>query len=142
MFKSTNNGTNWTQMGTTGGTGSIIEFAIAPSNNQVIYVLYSGSIRKTTDGGLTWTNASGTFPGNPTFITINPTDPNNAWVTKGDYSAGQKVYQTINGGTSWSNVSSNLPNLPANCSVYEPGSNNRIYIGMDVGIYYKDGIEV
>jgi len=138
MFKSTNNGTNWTQMGTTGGTGSIIEFAIAPSNNQVIYVLYSGSIRKTTDGGLTWANASGTFPGNPTFITINPTDPNNAWVTKGDYSAGQKVYQTTNGGTSWSNVSSNLPNLPANCSVYEPGSNNRIYIGMDVGIYYKD----
>ncbi len=138
MFKSINNGSNWTQMGTTGGTGSIIEFAIAPSNNQVIYVLYSGSIRKTIDGGLTWTNASGTFPGNPTFITIHPNNPNIAWVTKGDYSAGQKVYQTTNGGTSWTNISSNLPNLPANCSVYEPSSNNRIYIGMDVGVYYKD----
>ena len=36
------------------------------------------------------------------------------------------------------NISSNLPNIAANCSVYEPNSNDRIYIGMDIGIYYKD----
>jgi hypothetical protein len=44
----------------------------------------------------------------------------------------------MDGGATWMNISSNLPNLPANCSVYEPGSNDRIYIGMDVGVYYKD----
>lgn len=139
MFKSTNQGTNWTQIGTTGGGGSIIEFAVAPSNSQVIYVLHPGSIRKTTNGGTTWTNVTGTVPaGNVTFITIKPTDPNTAWVTVSGYTAGSKVYQTVDGGATWMNISSNLPNLPANCSVYEVGSNDRIYIGMDLGIYYKD----
>jgi hypothetical protein len=139
MFKSTNLGTGWTQMGTTGGGGSIVEFAIAPSNNQVIYVLHPGSIRKTTNGGTSWTSANGNIPGGAfTFITIDPNDPNTAWVTVSGYTAGNKVFQTVDGGVTWMNISSNLPNLPANCSVYEPGSNDRIYIGMDVGIYYKD----
>ncbi|MEO6304002.1 MAG: glycosyl hydrolase, partial [Bacteroidia bacterium] len=139
MFKSNNYGTSWTQIGTTGGGGSVAEFAIAPSNNQVIYVLYPGSIRKTIDGGTTWTNVTQTVPaGNLTFITIDPNDPNTAWVTISGYTAGSKVYQTVDGGASWMNISSNLPNLPANCSVYEPGSNDRIYIGMDIGVYYKD----
>ncbi|MBA2610692.1 MAG: T9SS type A sorting domain-containing protein [Bacteroidetes bacterium] len=140
LHKSSNYGTSWSQLGTTGGGGLIVEFAIAPSNNQVIYVLYSGSIRKTTDGGTTWTNVTGTAAsgGALTFITIDPTDPNTAWVTVSGYNASSKVFQTVDGGATWMNISSNLPNLPANCSVYEPGSNDRIYIGMDVGIYYKD----
>jgi hypothetical protein len=36
------------------------------------------------------------------------------------------------------NITANLPNLPANCSVYQPGTNDRIYIGMDVGVYTRD----
>jgi hypothetical protein len=140
LFKSTNYGTGWTQLGTTGGGGSMVEFAIAPSDNQVIYAIYAGSIRKTINGGTTWTNATGTAAsgGALTYITVSPTDPNKAWVTVSGYSAGNKVFQTVDGGVTWMNISSNLPNLPANCSVYEAGSNDRIYIGMDVGIYYKD----
>ncbi|MCW3077034.1 MAG: hypothetical protein JWO32_1643 [Bacteroidetes bacterium] len=138
MFISSNLGTNWTQMGTTGGSGSITEFAVAPSNNQVMYVLYPGSIRKTTDGGTSWTNVTQNVPGNTSFITISPTDPNKAWVTVSGFALTGKVFQTVDGGATWMNITSNLPNLPANCSVYEPGSNDRIYIGMDVGIYYKD----
>ncbi len=139
MFKSTNLGTSWTQLGNTGGGGSIIEFAIAPSNNQVIYVLHPTAIRKTVDGGITWTNITQNVSGGTlSFVTIDPNDPNTAWVTVSGYSAGNKVFQTLDGGATWMNISSNLPNLPANCSVYEPGSNDRIYIGMDVGIYYKD----
>src|ERR1041384_7736590 len=72
------------------------------------------------------------------FITISPTDPNKVWITLSGYSAGNKVFQTVNGGSSWTNVSFNLPNLPANCSVYQPGSSDLIYVGMDVGVYYRD----
>jgi photosystem II stability/assembly factor-like uncharacterized protein len=139
MWKSTNLGSSWVQMGNTGGSSAITEFAVAPSNSQVIYVLYPGTIRKTTDGGATWTNVTQNVPaGNATFITIDPNDENTAWVTVSGYTAGSKIYQTVDGGATWMNISSNLPNLPANCSVYEPGSNDRIYVGMDVGIYYKD----
>lgn len=138
MFVSTNSGNNWTQLTATGGSGNIVEFAVAPSNNQVIYVIHNTSLFKTTNGGSSWTNVTTGITGSPTYVAIDPTDANNAWVTISGYSGGNKVFVTTNGGTSWTNVSLNLPNLPANCIVYEPGTNDRVYIGMDVGVYYKD----
>ena len=131
---------SWTQLGTTGVTGNIKEFAVAPSNNQIIYVIHNQSLRKTIDGGTTWTGISGvpTGLGAPTFITVSPTDPNKVWVTLSGYSAANKVFQSTNGGATWTNITYNLPNLPANCSVYQVGSNDMIYVGMDIGVYCKD----
>lgn len=145
MFVSTNSGTNWTQLTATGGAGTIVEFAISPVNNQLLYVIHGTAIYKTINAGTSWTNVTGTIPvgsGAPTFITVSPTNSLNAWVTLSGYSAGNKVFQTTNGGTSWTNISTNLPNLPANCSVYQVGTSDRIYVGMDVGVYYKDNITV
>lgn len=143
LFKSTNLGVSWTQLTAIPGTGTIREFAIATSSNQVIYVLKSSGIYKTTDGGTTWSNVTGTVPvgsASPEYICIDPNDANNAWVVLSGYSNGNKVFVTSNGGSTWTNVSGNLPNIPANCCVYEPGSNDRIYIGMDVGIYFRDNL--
>ena len=138
MFRSVNSGSNWVQLTATGGAGNIVEFAIAPSNNQILYVIHNATLFKTINGGTSWTNVTAGIGGVPQYVCIDPTDPNNAWVTCSGYTAGVKVYMTINGGTTWTNVSSNLPNLPANCIVYEPGTLDRIYVGMDVGVYYKD----
>jgi hypothetical protein len=141
LFKSTNQAGSWTQLTALPTTGTIREFAIAPSNNQVIYVLKANGIFKTTNGGTSWTTVTGSVPvasGNPQYICIDPNDPNNAWVVLSGYSAGNKVFVTYNGGSSWTNISGNLPNIPANCCVYEPGSGDRIYIGMDIGVYYSD----
>jgi hypothetical protein len=143
MFKSTNSGGAWTQLAAMPGSGTVREFAIAPSNNQVIYVLKSTGIFKTTNGGTSWTNVTGTVPvgsAAPEYICIDPTDPNNAWVVLSGYSAGNKVFMTTNGGTSWANFSANLPNIPANCIVYQPNTADRVYVGMDVGIYYRDNV--
>lgn len=141
LFKSTSLGSSWTQLGTLGGSGTVREFAVSPNNSLVIYVLKSSGIYKTSNGGTSWTNVTGSVPigsALPEYICIKPSDANTAWVVLSGYSSGNKVYMTTNGGTSWTNISSNLPNIPANCIVYEPGSNDRVYIGMDVGIYYKD----
>lgn len=145
LWKSTNQATSWAQAGNIPGNASqgVIEFAIAPSNNDVIYVIHgSTGVYKTTNASAatpTWA-ATAALPAGvqATYIAIDATDPNTAWVTFSGYTAGTKVYKTTNGGTSWTNVSSNLPNLPANCIVYEPGSNDRVYVGMDVGVYYLD----
>lgn len=71
-------------------------------------------------------------------IAIHPTDPNILWAVRSNYTAGAKVYKSINGGSTWTNVSGNLPNLPTNCIVYQNGTDDGLYIGMDVGVYYKD----
>ncbi len=43
------------------------------------------------------------------------------------------------GGVNWYNYSGTLPNVPANCIVYQNGSNEGLYIGTDVGVFYTDG---
>ncbi|MDX2173032.1 MAG: PKD domain-containing protein [Bacteroidota bacterium] len=142
MFKSTNQGTNWTQIGTLGGSGQIVEFAVAPSNNQVIYAIRGNALYKTTNGGTSWTAITGTLPTGSaqlTWVAVKDTDPNTAFVTFSGYSAGNKVFKTTNGGTTWTNYSTGLPNLPTNCVTYWNGTtNDGVYVGCDVGIYYRD----
>lgn len=142
MFKSLNSAGSWSVMGSLPNTtGTINEFAVAPSNPQVIYVLKNAGIYKTTNGGSTWATVTGTIPvasAAPQFIAIDPADPDNAWVVCSGYSNNNKVWVTTNGGTSWTNISSGLPNIPANCVVYQSGTNDRIYVGMDVGVYTRD----
>lgn len=142
VFRSTNQGTGWTQMGTLGGSGTIVDIKVSPSTPATIYVCRSNAVFRSTNTGGTWTNITGTLPVASAAITrlcIDPSDANNVWVTFSGYSAANKVFVTTNGGTSWTNISAGLPNIPANCMVYTPGStNDAIYVGMDVGIYYRD----
>ena len=144
LFVSNNLATSWAAVtATIPASGNIIEFAIAPSNNQVIYVLKSSGVFKTINAGTSWINITSTLPvgsGAPQFVTIDPLDPTNAWVVFSGYSSGNKVFETSNGGTSWTNVSTNLPNIPANCIVYVPNSSDKVFVGMDVGVYYKDAL--
>ena len=39
LYRSTDKGDNWSVRGTPTGTGSILDFAIAPSNNTIIYAI-------------------------------------------------------------------------------------------------------
>jgi PKD repeat protein len=141
MFKSVNQGTNWSQIGTIGGGGSIVEFAVAPSNSQVIYVIRGNGLYKTTNGGTTWTTITGTLPvgsAQLTWVAVKDTDPNTVFVTFSGYSAGNKVFKSTDGGTTWINYSTGLPNLPTNCVTYWNGTSDAVYVGCDVGIYYRD----
>jgi PKD repeat protein len=144
VFRSTNQGTSWTQMGTLGGSGTIVDIKVAPSLASTIYVCRSNAVFKSTNTGGTWTNITGTLPVGSAAITrlmIDPADPNNVWVSFSGYSAANKVFVTTNGGTSWTNISAGLPNVPANCLLYTPGSTtDAIYVGMDVGVYYRDNV--
>ncbi len=141
LFKSTNQGTAWSQLGTIGGSNSITEFAIAPSNPQIIYVIQGNTLYKTINGGTSWTNITGTLPigsAQLTWVTVENDDPNSVWVTFSGYLSGNKVFISSNGGTSWTNYSTGLPNLPANCITYWNGTKDGLYIGCDVGVYYRD----
>ncbi len=145
LFKSSNLAVSWSSLTPIPASGGIVEFAIAPSSNQVIYVLKNAGVFKTMDGGQTWSNISGLLPigsAQPEYVCVDPLDANNAWVVFSGYVSGNKVFVTTNGGASWLNLSAGLPNIPVNCIVYQPGTNDRVYIGMDVGIYYRDNLSV
>jgi len=138
VYKSTNTGTSWTQVGTFPSGSLIDDIAVAPSNANYIYVSRNNQFYVTTDGS-TWVDRSaGLGSSFITDIAVSNTDPSKAWVTLSGFVDGDKIYQTTNAGVTWTNISSNLPNIPANTVVFTNGTAGSLYVGMDVGVYYKD----
>lgn len=141
VFKSNSQGTSWTQLGSLGGGGALRHIAVAPSNSNFIYASRSNSLYKTSNGGITWGNITSSLPisaAQITGIAVDNLDPNNIYVSLGGYSAGNKVFYSNNGGATWANYSAGLPNIPANCIVYQKNSPGIVYVGTDVGVYYRE----
>lgn len=138
VVKSTNQGSSWDTISPVGLSGSSLSYLkVAPSDANYIYTGRHNVLYRTTDGGANWNTM--TVPGNNvTMIVVHNTNPEILWATRSNYSSGNKVYKSINGGSSWTNVSGTLPNLPANCITLQNGTSNGLYVGMDIGIFYKD----
>jgi len=138
VFKTTNGGGSWTQISNfTSGTLTVLQ--VAPSNANYIYCSTGGSyLKATTDGGTTWTQYALPAYTLLTYLAVDNDDPQNIWVTFSGYYSGQKVYNSTDGGQTWTNISGSLPNLPVNCIVHQKDYNDRIYVGTDVGVYYRD----
>lgn len=144
VWKSTNNGSNWSKISNfqvVADGDKINVLSIAPSDANFIYFSKNTAIYRTTTGGAgnSWGIINGSLPSlNITSITIDPVNPNRVWVTLSGYSAGLKVFHSSDGGTVWTNVSGTLPNVPVNCSVYQNGTSDALYIGTDMGVFYKN----
>lgn len=142
IYKSTNSGTTWTTVTSNLSSGALYShLAVAPSNGDYVYAATSTKLFKTINGGTSWTNVTLGLPVSSATISniaIAIDDPNKVYVTFSGYSSANKIYMTSNGGTSWTNISAGLPNLPVNCVAVQSGSEAGIYVGTDVGVYYKN----
>lgn len=135
----------WNQLSTFNFPAKIRNIEIYEGNSQIMYVSTSASIYRTTNNGTAFTNVTGNLgtilDGNSiTSIEVDPANSDRVWVSISGWSAGNKVAFTSDGGANWTNISGTLPNLPCNIVKYEAGSSqsNAIYIGLDIGVYYRD----
>jgi photosystem II stability/assembly factor-like uncharacterized protein len=88
-----------------------------------------------------WKDITGTLTGVPNYmldIAASNNDTNVAYAVFGGFSAGKKVYRTSNNGSSWDNITGTLPNIPVNTVVEGHDSLSTIYIGTDLGVFYRD----
>ncbi len=143
VWKSPDNGDNFTKISTMASVDNLRSMAIAPSDNQTLYVADPSTIWVTTNGGTNWTDITGTLPtgtNNITYIAVHATNPQTVWVTMGGYNA-NKVYKSLNGGSSWTDISTGLPNIPVFTIVQDKETTDMdfLYAGTDVGVYYKSG---
>ncbi len=107
-------------------------------NTGVWYLWYE--LYLSVDSGLNWTSISlGISNAKISYITVDPTNSQKVYLTLSGYSSGNKVFMSTDGGVSWINYSGTLPNVPVNCIVYQNGSNEGLYIGTDLGVFYTDG---
>ncbi|MHB8261980.1 MAG: T9SS type A sorting domain-containing protein [Bacteroidia bacterium] len=153
----------WSSSGTE-PCGPLNFIALAPSNSNYIYATSDNTYQafnnnnnlycpfgntpsrlflSTTGGGTisgsSWSEI--TLPnviGVITSIIVHPTNPNKIWISYSGYTNGSKIYMYDGTTNTWTNYSNGLPNLPVNCMVYEKGTNDGLYIGMDVGVYYTN----
>ncbi|MCF8366050.1 MAG: T9SS type A sorting domain-containing protein, partial [Bacteroidales bacterium] len=101
---------------------------------------------KTSSGGGTnpddWNDITPPTPGNPegtyfiSDIAVSSQNPDKIWISYSGYLEDYKIKHFD--GTSWSDCHQGLPNLPINCLVYENGSNECLFAGTDVGVYFRD----
>jgi len=73
-------------------------------------------------------------------IAVDPNNHERIWISFANFKEDAKVWKTENGGITWENadMEGSLPNFPVNAIEYQEGSNDRLYIGTDIGVFYKD----
>ncbi len=136
IFKSVHNGAQFTKISNfSGGSNPINVIKISPFNNDYIYVCRWSMIFKTSDGGDSWDELYDSQQ-TITDIEIDPLNPDRIWFTKSGYIDGQKVFEYKDGEIT--NISGTLPNVPVNTIVYLKESEDKLFIGTDLGVFYRD----
>lgn len=156
VWRSTNAGSNWSEVRSVSGMGRI-ELAVSGSNPSVVYAsmlnlsTYGvGNISKTTNGGSSWSNVvvpgpsysgSDNYAGQQAWydniLAVHPTDPSKV------FAGGIDLWMSTNSGsgwtqkTNWYSQTGAPPYVHADFHdiVFDPQNSNTIFVGNDGGIY-------
>jgi hypothetical protein len=134
VYKSTNSGNSWTNLSTTYINRKLDVLAVAPSNTNFIYAAATDKIFRTQNGGETWDSIA--VVGWVTSIYVSATNPQKIWVSLNTW-ANQVMYST-NMGNTFTIISAGLPGMPARSVVVDEGQANGVYVGMNLGVYYRN----
>jgi photosystem II stability/assembly factor-like uncharacterized protein len=151
VFKSSDDGANWTNISPNELINERVEIALAPStkgDSQVIYVI-SGKqwFKKSIDAGKTWENipfpryndgskfdgSSATDSGQSWYdltMTVHPKDPNFVWL------GGTGIFHTTDGGKNWTQYGYRYIHPDQHNILFSPLNNGEMVLGNDGGIYY------
>ncbi|HDR88834.1 MAG TPA: T9SS type A sorting domain-containing protein [Bacteroidetes bacterium] len=146
VYKTTDGGSTWKRVSNfLPADERIYSLALCPAHPEVVYAANRTDVWRTVNGGESWNLINNNLPqqlSKPiTYITVSQEDHNAAWITLGGYDYPfyvSRVYMTRNGGKNWFNYSENLPDVPVNCVVYEKHSNDAVYVGTDIGVFYRN----
>ncbi|MEO9852868.1 MAG: PKD domain-containing protein [Reichenbachiella sp.] len=129
----------WSKISSFGGSSRIQKIEQSDADHNILYVSREGGKFYRSDNVRsdvpTFSDITANLPtaGVANDIAAHPTDVNIVYITLGN-----EVYKSSNKGISWTNMSSGLPGLPLLEMVYDKSSNEGIYVGTDIGVYYKD----
>jgi hypothetical protein len=161
LFRSANDGNNWTPVSPVLATGAALEIvtgssnpshlsnpgqnvisaiAVSASNPDRVYIgYYGGQVFRSEPAPCEtagcWPSIESGLPDAPvTRIAVHPTDPDTAYITFSGFGSFERVWKTTNGGTNWNPAASGLPaGIPANTVSIEPSVPERVFLGLDSG---------
>lgn len=141
LWRSFDAGNTFTAMSATlAGTRDLDRLAIAPNHTNYIMASERDDLWISSNRGSSFSNISSNVPSNReiSHMAFAYDNPDHIYITRSSYDPNSKVYESFNGGQTWSNLSSGLPNIPINCIAVEDNPEHSIYIGTDLGVYYRD----
>ena len=144
MYKSTNGGSSgsW-QLQTSFSNQKALSIAVSSTGTDTAYVgvlptntSSAAAVYRTVNGGVSWTNVSGTSVPNryPTRIHVNQYYSKEVYVTFGGFGTAH-VIKSTNAGESWINITNNLPDVPTHSVAVDPVYPQNVYVGNDLGVY-------
>ncbi|MDA8693141.1 T9SS type A sorting domain-containing protein [Saprospiraceae bacterium] len=148
LYRSDNNGDSFTFTNNNNPINGdpIFVMDVAPTDEDVLYFATAPienrpSMFYTPDGGTTIIDITEGLPDRfINDITVDPIDPDIAYVTMGGFGSGH-VYKTIDAGINWTDITGDLPDVPTSAVIVDPLNTDQIYVGNDLGIFETSDIE-
>jgi len=134
IYRSSNGGVNWLAIYPGSKTGLLNTLTISSSNPQYIYGSKYNVLFRTSNGGASW--STDTVYSQITSIFVSPTNPEKIWITC--ISKSSQVLVSTDMGNNFTDISSGLPAISARSVVVEDNPLEGVYVGMNVGVYYRD----
>lgn len=139
VWRSANQGTTWNRISnfSVSAESTLRKLAVSPTSEDHIYASFSSSLFRTTNRGTTW-NQVRDIGSYVSSITVDPDNPNKAYVTFGAFDARYRV-AVIEDGEVRDISGTGLPNVPANTILVHNSVAKRLIVGTDIGVYFRDG---
>lgn len=144
IFKASKRGDTWVKVFTEPSPVSKYDslfrvIAISESDPKVMYASTGYRMFRTKDEWKTSDTIALPLAYNMvTGIAVDSKKPGTLYISFSGYTKGKKVFKSTNSGVTWDTISQNLPNVSVNCIVYQDSSNDGLYIGTDLGVYFKN----
>ena len=144
-FKSTNGGDTWVQIsnGITGGSVTVNDIVIDPTNTAIVYIGTSRGVFKSTNGGSTWSQLNTPFF-TARALAMDPASPLTLYA--GVSASFDAMYKTTDGGATWAVSSTGLTYLSStgatvvplpNSIAVDPVTPTTVYVATLNGGLYK-----
>ncbi len=135
VYRSSNMGNNWTKI--SGNISNAMNcLAMGTNNTRFIYASAGASLFKTANGGLNWDTT--VLASTITSIFVSEFDAGKVWITLN--STANRVFASIDSGNTFTNISLGLPAMAARSIVVDEMAAETIYVGMNIGVFYRDTI--
>ena len=131
---------------------TILTITLAPTDTNVLWVgSDDGLVHVTSDGGRTWTNVAGHFPGQTKDVEgrvyqigVSPFDAGTAYLAIDRHELDDRhpyVYKTSDFGKTWTDIGKGLPpDVPARVVREDPNLRGFLVLGTDAALWYsRDG---
>ncbi|MEO0092033.1 MAG: YCF48-related protein [candidate division WOR-3 bacterium] len=129
LFKTTNGGTNWTDLSANLSGEAVLSIAIHPTQTNTILVGTYYGIYRSTDGGMTWNPTN--FYNECPVIKFSPNSPNIVYA--GSYDG--NVYKSTDAGQSWNPTGSGISGYEVRNLLIDLASFSIVYVGTELGCY-------